>query len=321
MDDERFTHLAVFGVVGAVAAMVAGVIAFPPDGTVIADGGLASALEDRGHDLSDSLWSARLLADAPDEIQSVHEEFFRAGASIATTASYQANFDGFAAHGIRRADAVSLLRRSVELAAAARARVADDGRARWVVASVGPYGAALADGSEYQGRYGLTVADLTAWHRPRLEVLADAGPDLFALETVPDIDEGTALVAAISGLGVPAWLTYSIDGERTRAGQPLTDAFAVAADVPEVVAVGVNCCAPADVSAAITIAREVTGKPVIVYPNSGEGWDSERRKWVGPSSYSASQAQQWVADGARIVGGCCRVLPADIALLHRAVED
>lgn len=286
---------------------------------LITDGGLATELEARGHDLSDHLWSARLLVDAPDEIKAAHLAFFRAGAMIATTASYQASFDGFEARGIGRDDAVRLLRRSVELAQAARDELAGDGRDRWVAASVGPYGAALADGSEYRGRYGVSVADLAAWHRPRLEVLADAGPDLLALETIPDLDEAEALMTVISGIGIPAWLTYSIDGDRTRAGQPLAEAFALVRDVPEVVAVGVNCCAPSDVSAAIATARDVTGKPVIVYPNSGEGWDAQQRTWVGTSQHSAQQAQQWVADGARIVGGCCRVRPADIDNIARAV--
>ena len=287
---------------------------------LITDGGLATELEARGHDLSDPLWSARLLVDRPEEIKAAHLAFYRAGAVIATTASYQASYDGFAARGIGRDDTSRLLRRSVELARTARAEVADDGRERWVAASVGPYGAALADGSEYRGRYGLCVAELAAWHRPRLEVLAEARPDVLALETVPDVDEAEALMQVVAGIGIPAWLTYNIDGARTRAGQPIADAFAVARDVSEVVAVGVNCCAPSDVPAAIATAREVTGKPVIVYPNSGEGWDAQRRRWVGPSRYSVEQAQRWVAEGARIVGGCCRVRPTDIGEIARAMS-
>jgi homocysteine S-methyltransferase len=293
------------------------VFAVPHDTVLISDGGLATELEARGNDLSDDLWSARLLVDAPREITAVHAAFFRAGAMFATTASYQASFDGFTKRGIERDDAVRLLRRSVELARDARSEVGNGGR--WVAASVGPYGAALADGSEYRGRYGLTVAQLASWHRPRLDVLADAGADVLAVETVPDIDEAQALVGLIAEYGVPAWLSYTIDGTATRAGQPLADAFAVAAGVPEIVAVGVNCCAPADVLAAVALAREVTGKPVIVYPNSGEGWDAHRRTWVGSSRWSADLAPQWVAAGARIIGGCCRVRPEDIAALARAV--
>lgn len=293
-----------------------------PDGIVlISDGGLATELEARGHDLSDALWSARVLVDAPHEITAVHRAFFDAGAMIATTASYQASFQGFAARGIGQADTVRLLRRSVELARAARdevsGRVGDTGRSgscRWVAASVGPYGAALADGSEYRGCYGLSVAALESWHRPRLEVLADAGADVLALETIPDIDEAEALVNLVHQLGAPAWLSYTVEGVRTRAGQPLADAFAVAADVAEIVAVGVNCCAPADVLPAIELARQ-TGKPVIAYPNGGERWDNGRRNWVGPSRFSAQVARQWVAAGACIVGGCCRVRPHGIAEL------
>ena len=289
----------------------------PADAVLVADGGLATELEARGNDLSDSLWSARLLADAPEQILAAHLAFFRAGAQIATSASYQASFEGFAGRGLGRREAAGLMRRSVDLARAARDQLTGDGRARWVAASAGPYGAALADGSEYRGRYGLSVRELAAWHRPRLEVLAEAGPDVFALETVPDIDEAEALMTAISGLGIPAWLSYTIAGGQTRAGQPLAEAFAVAAGVPEVVAVGVNCCAPSDVPMAIAVAREVTGKPVIVYPNSGEEWDARRRAWTGQSGSSPGQAQQWIAAGAQIIGGCCRVRPAAIAEIAR----
>jgi homocysteine S-methyltransferase len=283
----------------------------PDDTVLITDGGLATELEARGHDLSDALWSARLLADAPEEIAAVHAAFYRAGAMIATTASYQASFDGFAARGIERDDAAKLMRRSVHLAEAARDDVGLDGG--WVAASIGPYGAALADGSEYRGRYGLSVAQLAEWHRPRIEVLAEAGADVLALETMPDVDEAEALMDLVRGLGLPAWLSYTIDGAYTRAGQPLADAFAVAVGVSEVVAVGVNCCAPSDVLQAIEVARAVTDKPVIVYPNSGELWDAIRRTWMGPPLFSPQLVPQWIQAGARIVGGCCRVRPADIA--------
>ena len=288
-----------------------------PGEFLLLDGGLATELEARGHDLSDPLWSARLLADAPQEIVAVHAAFFRAGAKIATTASYQASFEGFAAHGIDEDEAIRLLRRSVALAQTAR----DEAGAgeRYVAASVGPYGAALADGSEYRGRYGLSVTALTRWHRPRLEVLAAAGADVLALETVPDVDEAEALVNLVRSVGVPAWLSYTIDGTRTRAGQPLADAFAVAAGVPEIVALGVNCCAPGDVPPAIEIASAI-GKPVIVYPNSGERWDSRLRAWAGRSRFTSQLAREWVAAGARIVGGCCRVRPADIADVARSLR-
>ena len=287
----------------------------PATGVLISDGGLATELEARGHDLSDDLWSARLLAEAPDEIVAVHEAFFRAGAHIATTASYQASFEGFAAQGIDRVEAERLMRRSVELARSARGAASAPA---WVAASVGPYGAMLAHGEEYVGRYGLSVAELAAWHRPRLEVLTAAGPDVLALETIPDSDEAEALVGLVGEQDIPAWLSYTIAGDRTRAGQPLAEAFAVAADVPQIVAVGVNCCAPVDVLGAVATARRVTGKPVIVYPNSGEVWDGANRVWVGTPGMDTGLAAEWVAAGARIVGGCCRVRPDDIAAMAAA---
>ncbi|WP_083889171.1 homocysteine S-methyltransferase [Nocardia pneumoniae] len=280
---------------------------------MISDGGLATELEARGHDLSDALWSARLLVDDPAAIEAVHAAYFQAGADIATTASYQASFEGFAARGLSRAESIRLLRRGVQLARAARDACAD-GRPRWVAASIGPYGAARADGSEYRGRYGRSVAELRAWHRPRMEVLAEAGADLLALETVPDIDEAEALVDLVTDIGVPAWLSYTIAGTRTRAGQPLADAFAVAAASDSIIAIGVNCCPPADVTAATELAAG-TRKPVIAYPNSGEGWDAVRHTWTGPVRYAPAQARAWVARGARVIGGCCRVGPADIARL------
>lgn len=287
---------------------------------LLLDGGLATELEARGHDLSDDLWSARLLIESPEEIVAAHSAFFRAGAVIATTASYQASFAGFAARGISRQEAVTLLHRSVELGKRARADMPDQGSRRWVAASVGPYGAVLADGSEYRGRYGLTVAELTRFHRPRLEVLADAQPDLLALETVPDVDEAVALTEAVTGLGVPAWLSYSISGDLTRAGQPLEEAFAVAAGSEDIVAVGINCCAPDDVAAAVATAREVTGKPVVAYPNSGEGWDERHRVWTGEVRSPAAYASRWIDEGARVVGGCCRVSPKSIAELSAALS-
>jgi homocysteine S-methyltransferase len=184
----------------------------------------------------------------------------------------------------------------------------------------------LAGGEEYTGRYGLTVRQLREWHLPRAEVLAGSGADVLALETVPDLDEAEALVGVARELDVPCWLTYTIDGGQTRAGQPLRDAFAVAAGAAQVIAVGVNCCAPSDVAAAVSLAREVTGKPAIAYPNSGETWDGVARAWQGVNSWQSTTgpsltelAPQWVARGARIVGGCCRVTPAGIADISRLV--
>ncbi|MFJ6843465.1 homocysteine S-methyltransferase [Streptomyces griseoluteus] len=281
---------------------------------LVLDGGLSNQLASAGYDLSDELWSARLLAEAPEAITEAHLAYYTAGADVAITASYQATFEGFARRGIDRAEAARLLASSVELAREA-ARRAGAARPLWVAASAGPYGAMLADGSEYRGRYGLTRAELERFHRPRLEVLAAAAPDVLALETVPDTDEAEALLRAVRGLGVPAWLSYSVDGDRTRAGQPLEQAFALAADAEEIIAVGVNCCAPEDVPHAVETAARVTGKPVVAYPNSGETWNPRTRAWDD----SPTLSPDFAATGARLVGGCCRVGPETITAIARAL--
>ncbi|MEU8520532.1 homocysteine S-methyltransferase [Streptomyces sp. NBC_01216] len=283
---------------------------------LVVDGGLSNQLEAQGCDLSDALWSARLLADGPEQIEAAHTAYLRAGARVLITASYQAGFEGFARRGVDRAGTARLLGRSVELARAAAARMP---RQVWVAASVGPYGAVLADGSEYRGRYGRTVRELERFHRPRIEALAAAAPDVLALETVPDTDEAEALLRAAEGCGVPVWLSYTVAGERTRAGQRLTEAFALAAGNDQVIAVGVNCCEPADAAPAVGIAAAVTGKPVLAYPNSGEEWDARSRSWRGDVAFDPARTADLRAAGARLLGGCCRVGPDRIAALAAAL--
>jgi len=291
-------------------------------GAVVLDGGLATQLAAAGHDLSDELWSARLLHDDPEAVVDAHLAFLRAGASIITTASYQATIQGFERRGYDRAEATALLQRSVTLARQACERAHDDGidRPLWIAASVGPYGAMLADGSEYRGNYGLTVAELVRFHRPRMQILADAEPDVMALETVPDTREAEAMLTALHGLGVPAWLSYTIDGRRTRAGQALADAFDLPAGVDAVIAAGVNCCAPADVTHAIEQAARISGTPGVAYPNSGETWDATARTWTGRAAIGDLPVADWIEAGARLVGGCCRVTPAHIASIAGRVS-
>lgn len=283
---------------------------------VVLDGGLSNALGDRGHDLSDDLWTARLLRDAPAEIAAAHRAYFAAGAHVATTASYQASFSGFERAGMSHAEAADLIRRSVMIARDVRDEVADsqiDGPALLVAASVGPYGAVLADGSEYRGRYGLSRAALRDFHAPRMELLVGAGPDLLALETIPDLDEVGVLVELAEEFEVPAWLSCTVAGDLLRDGRPAREAFAMAHERTGIVAVGVNCCAPGDVLAAVRSAVDASGKPAIAYPNSGEVWDGAARRWTGEPGFETVLARAWVDAGARFVGGCCRIGPGAIA--------
>jgi homocysteine S-methyltransferase len=297
-------------------------------GPVVLEGGLATSLEASGHDVGGTLWSARLLRDDPSAIVEVHAAFAAAGAQVATTASYQATVPGFAAAGVEAGEARQLIAGSVELARRGAPEC-------WVAGSVGPYGAYLADGSEYTGAYtdprwagrargGVTVAELRAFHRPRMELLAEAGADVLGCETVPSAAEAEAVVAEAESLGVPVWLSLTtvVDAMgtvRTRRGEPAAEVFGMAAEAPGVIAVGVNCVAPADVLPAVLTAAPF-GKPVVAYPNSGERWDAVGRRWAGPAAFDPAAVRTWVDAGARLVGGCCRVGPSEIAALAGALR-
>ena len=288
------------------------------DGPVLLDGGLATLLEAHGHDLSSDMWSARLLLDDPAEIVAAHREYYLAGAQVAITASYQASFEGFAVLGLDRAAAAAAIRQSVQCALDARDSF-DDGRDRWVAASIGPYGAMLADGSEYRGDYGRTAAQLRDWHRPRFEILAASGADVLAIETMPCLAEVQALVDLLDETSATAWVSLTALDGRTRAGEPIEEAFALAGASPGVIAVGVNCCPAEQVAELIGVAASVTGKPVVVYPNSGEIWDGVARAWTGDPSFRIAEVRSWAAAGAALIGGCCRVGPDEIEELRAAL--
>ena len=287
----------------------------------VLDGGLATELERRGHDLSDSLWSARLLRDDPAAVRDAHLAFFRAGAQVATTASYQASFEGFMSCGLSRRDAAALMRSSVRLAQEAAELAASEqpGVRRKVAASVGPYGAIRADGSEYHGDYGVSDAFLRDAHGPRMEVLATSGADLLAIETIPSEQEVTVLLGLLESMPeeTRAWLSVTCgDNVHTRRGEAVSRVFSLARGVDRLVAVGVNCTAPSHVEPLVAAAVSASGKPAIAYPNSGESWDAVTRSWTGDDAGIALEhARRWVTAGAEWVGGCCRVSSADIARL------
>lgn len=280
-------------------------------------------LEARGHDLSDALWSARLLISDPAAIQAAHEEFFASGAEIAISSSYQVGFEAFERIGVPAVETERALRSSVELARAAGAvvsgRTAEGSRGELLVAaSVGPYGASLGDGSEYSGSSGLSRAELRHWHERRLAVLIDASPDLLALETIPTLDEARALTELVVGSGVPAWLSFTVASGRLRSGEQMAEGFRLVEGIDEFQAVGINCSHPSEVLPAIAAARSVTDRAIVVYPNSGELWDGAARAWYG--SAGRGEVEAWLEAGATLIGGCCRVTPDDISAV-RAVVD
>jgi homocysteine S-methyltransferase len=307
-------------------------------GVVILDGGLASDLESRGCDLSDDLWSARILLEQPELLRQAHHGYLAAGADCIATASYQATYEGFAARGLDEAEATTVLVRSVEIACEARdefwSQTANrEGRLRpLVAASIGPYGAFLADGSEYRGAYDLDETGLLEFHRRRLQVLASGRADLVAFETIPSAVEALALrrlVDATPGLG--AWISFSCrDGAHLSDGSGLEEVVSQIQDCPGFLAMGVNCIAPELVAPLISTLRSATAKPITVYPNSGEDWDAEARSWKGNVTGNSKgepgeldslsrQARQWIALGAQLVGGCCRTGPEDIRHLRKTL--
>ncbi|GJP65611.1 hypothetical protein CLOP_g22482 [Closterium sp. NIES-67] len=331
---------------GVLAAVIAA-----RGGCAVLDGGLATELELRGADLNDPLWSAKCLMEdeASSLVRKVHLDYYRAGADISISASYQATIQGFKARGLSEGQAEALLARSVQLVAEARDRFwaqhcaeaesrgerverAEGGVERvagrvkpLVAASVGSYGAFLADGSEYSGDYGpeMTVERLMDFHRRRLQVLAAAGPDVIAMETIPCRIEAQALVQLLEehaqqgGPPVPAWVCFnSKDGRTAPSGDPFAACIATAAASQHVVAVGVNCTPPRFILPLLQAAKQVTSKPLVVYPNSGEAWDGINKEWVPCSGLSddgfVSYAPEWVSAGAAVLGGCCRTTPHTI---------
>ncbi len=298
-------------------------------GVLILDGGLASELERAGYDLDDPLWSAKVLLETPEAIGDVHRSYLEAGADCIISASYQATIEGFRARGLGLAAAENAIRKSVQLALDARDEFwADESNSGnrlrpLLAASVGPYGAYLADGSEFTGHYGLDEQSLVDFHRRRWQILASTGADLLACETIPSLREARALARLLTETPDRwAWFSFSCrDGESISDGTPIVDCVRVLDAVPRVAAIGVNCTAPVFISDLVEKIRSVTDSPIVAYPNSGEGWDAESKSWTGtadPTSFAAAGAL-WRDAGARLIGGCCRTGPEDIRRLREAL--
>jgi homocysteine S-methyltransferase len=294
-------------------------------GIRVLDGGLATELEAHGANISGPLWSAHVLEDAPETIKAVHRAYVEAGAQCIATCSYQVSRMGYAEVGLPAERAVAALLRSVELA---REVAAEFPRRRILIAaSLGPYGAALHNGAEYHGNYDCAYADLVRFHRERIEVFARATggqrPDLLAFETFPSREEARAVGEALASWpDLAAWFSFSCrDRQHVSHGETVAACAALAASFPQTVAVGVNCVPPAWIPSLIAELRAGSGKPILVYPNSGEGWDAGRRVWTGTRDAQAygALAAEWFAAGAQIVGGCCRTGPAHIRAVAQAV--
>jgi homocysteine S-methyltransferase len=296
----------------------------------VLDGGMASELEYLGADINGPLWSAHVLEDSPQKIVAVHRSYIEAGADVIETASYQVSRMGYAEVGLDPARADAALLHSVALARQAAAAYPD--HRVLIAASLGPYGAALHNGAEYHGNYTCTFADLIEFHADRIAVLSKAGgreaPDLLAFETLPSLAEAEAIGQALAPHPeLAAWFTFTCpDREHVAHGELLSQCAKAVAAFPQTVAVGVNCTHPRLISALIAELHAASDKPIVVYPNSGEGWDAQARCWTGSSDPAVygSKAAEWRAAGAQIIGGCCRTRPAhirEVAETARKVES
>ena len=268
----------------------------------VVDGGLSTSLEELGHHPDGALWTAQLVIDRPEVIVAAHRRFVEAGADVVISSSYQASVDGFERAGLDRAAAVAALASTTELARRSGAE--------FVAASIGPYGAYLADGSEYRGDYAASWADVRSFHRERLEILAGTGADVFAVETIPTVAEAEIVLDELRRVGSPpAWLTFTCADQRTTCGgEPIGDAIAAVQGAANLVAIGLNCTDPRHVTSLLVAARERTDLPFVVYPNHGRAWDAEAKCWIGDGDdHVATRAGEWVALGARLIGGCCGV--------------
>ncbi len=289
----------------------------------VLDGGMATELERRGCDISGLLWSAHVLDTAPEIVRQVHLDYLRAGADCVSTVSYQISAQGYAELGRPKEDAEHAVRESIKIAEEARDEyVRESNRPVKVAVSLGPYGAALHNGAEFHGRYEIGFDELVRFHAERLSVVAETGTGFVALETIPSLEEGRAILAALRRFpALRAWMSFVCsDARHTVHGEPMTDCAALAGDSEQVVAVGMNCTQPGLIQSLIQQTKTATEKPIIVYPNSGETWDASGRKWCGVSDVAeyGAQALTWFEAGAQAVGGCCRTTPDHIRSVRRA---
>ena len=296
---------------------------------MVLDGGLASELERQGHNLHHKLWSARLLLNDPAAICDVHRSYLQAGSMCVTTASYQASLAGFATAGIEVAAARKLLQDSISIARQAVAEYSDKLHQReagrpWVAASIGPYGAYLADGSEYRGDYGVSQDDLHKFHADRMNIICAANPDLLACETIPSRQEAEVLKSVLNESSDRlAWVSFSCaDAEHICDGTRLQEVAAILNESDQVFAIGVNCTAPQFVESLIEEVRiGAPHKRVVVYPNSGQTYDAVQKKWLGLANAAdfSELSKRWRDAGATMIGGCCQTDPEHIRAMRVAL--
>lgn len=295
---------------------------------LLLDGGLSNELERQGCNLNQNLWSAKLLESNPEAIILAHLAYLESGAGCIITSSYQATLPGFMAIGYDESAASELILKSVQLAAEARRRFLlsyPQASKPFIAASIGPYGAYLADGSEYRGDYDISDQELTAFHQPRINLLDHSTADMLACETVPSFQEAKVLSAILLHVKKPAWISFSCkDGKHISDGTPIEQCAAYFAHHPNVFAIGVNCTSPEFISALIrAIKTNSPNKKIVVYPNSGAVYHAESKTWTGLSDLSSCElmVKEWISLGADIIGGCCGIGPEQIKAMGKIISQ
>ena len=290
---------------------------------LILDGGLSNVLEGFGCDLNHELWSANLIIKQPELIIQAHLAYLEAGANCITTSGYQASVEGFIKTGLSLQESEKLIRRSVDLAQEAREIYIKSHHTKkkiYIAGSMGPYGAILADGSEYNGDYNISKKELKDFHAQRIKLYANANLDFFAFETIPSLIEVQVLSELFDELNKPSWVSFSCKDEfHLNDGNKISDAVKLLSISSSIFAIGVNCTAPKYISKIIDVLKHsAPEKKIIVYPNSGEVYHAESKSWLGvsdPFSFE-KMAREWLKKGAHIIGGCCRIGPEHIKRLR-----
>ena len=286
---------------------------------LILDGGLSNVLEGFGCNLNNNLWVANLLSTNPEAIIKTHLAYLEAGAQIISSSSYQATIPGFMKLGYSASESEALILKSVELVNIALQRYYENNSPQYkplIAASIGPYGAYLADGSEYRGNYNVSDQTLYDFHYDRIMILESTSCDILAFETIPSFQEAQVISEILKQTNTIAWISFSCkDGIHINDGTPIFSCANLFKSHPNVFAVGVNCTGPKYISSLINeIQRVDNGKKIIVYPNSGTSYNAISKTWVensNPLSFS-EMMKVWVELGADLIGGCCQIGPDHI---------
>lgn len=295
---------------------------------LLLDGGLSNELERQGCDLNQKLWSAKLIDTDPEAIILAHLAYLNSGAGCIITSSYQATFPGFMSIGYEKDVAQALIRRTVLLAEEARGRYLSLNPLAskpLIAASIGPYGAYLADGSEYKGDYTITDQELKDFHLPRIKLLDDSNAEILACETIPSFKEAMVLSEILEQVKKPAWISFSCkDGKHISDGTAIKECAAYFVDHPTVFAIGVNCTSPQFISELIQSVKSGAGnKRIVVYPNTGSVYHAENKTWSGLSDPSSCKimVKEWITLGADIIGGCCGIGPEQIERMGTVISQ